>query len=499
MRDYGQESENFQGRMFHMMDTYDAANRLTSVGGVAYTWDANGNLTNDGVLSYTYDHANRLSQVTEGSLTTLFAYNGDGVRTSKTSAGETTEYALDLLATLPVVISDTDAVYLYGLDIIAQQQTERLYYFHDGLGSVRQLVDTTGHVETNYAYDPFGVPVAEGDGSNPYQYTGEAWDAEVELLYLRARYYQPEVGRFITKDPWEGDLRQPTTLNRYVYARDNPINLTDPAGLQTWCLGSCQPQIVNPDPELRRWADHLLAWFSIQVGQEYIAPTLSHEEVPQLSYILWSNWSDEQLRLVNQAADDFAVHMQGYTTDFRSKVGPLPLYKREGALEIPFMGGVGGFTGLRSVTLPGTGWSDEGGAMMKGTIVHEMAHIWDLHAGWGAVSREMASGFWTAKLAECQFPPYAVEAWHPIVSDWRPGRERQWLNPAEDWADSVVAYVYPAYVSGAGKKGEISESRWYFVASRMNPGNPERYEYPPQWRSIEFPDTLLREIDPTKK
>ena len=66
------------------------------------------------------------------------AYNGDHVRTSKTVAGDTTEYALDLLGTLPVVISDTEAVYLYGLDIIAQQQAERLYYVHDGLGSVRQ-------------------------------------------------------------------------------------------------------------------------------------------------------------------------------------------------------------------------------------------------------------------------------------------------------------------------------------------------------------------------
>ena len=106
---------------------------------------------------------------------------------SKTVAGDTTEYVLDLAATLPAVISDTDAVYLYGLDIIAQQQSERLYYMHDGLGSVRQLVDSTGDIATNYAYDPFGVPLAGGDVSNPYQYTGEAWDAEVELLYLRHR------------------------------------------------------------------------------------------------------------------------------------------------------------------------------------------------------------------------------------------------------------------------------------------------------------------------
>jgi RHS repeat-associated protein len=152
------------------------------------------------------------------------------MRTNKTVSGDTTQYVLDLAATLPVVVSDTEAVYLYGLDIVAQQQSERQYYFHDGLGSVRQLLDSTGGIEANYAYDPFGVPVVEGDASNPNQFTGEAWDAEVELLYLRARYYQPETGRFITKDPWEGDRRSPTTLNPYVYGSDNPINLVDPSG-----------------------------------------------------------------------------------------------------------------------------------------------------------------------------------------------------------------------------------------------------------------------------
>jgi RHS repeat-associated protein len=150
--------------------------------------------------------------------------------TSKTVSGDTTQYVLDLAATLPVVVSDTEAVYLYGLDIIAQQQAERQYYFHDGLGSVRQLLGATGEVEANYAYDPFGVPVVEGDATNPYRFTGEAWDDEVELLYLRARYYQPETGRFITKDPSGGNAWQPTTLNRYVYVTNNPVSLVDVAG-----------------------------------------------------------------------------------------------------------------------------------------------------------------------------------------------------------------------------------------------------------------------------
>jgi RHS repeat-associated protein len=181
--------------------------------------------------------------VQDGTSTTQFAYNGDGVRTSKTVSGDATQYVLDLAATLPVVVSDTEAVYLYGLDIIAQQQAERQYYFHDGLGSVRQLLDSTGEIETNYAYDPFGVPVVAGDASNPYRFTGEAWDAEVELLYLRARYYQPQVGRFITKDPWAGNVAQPSDLNHYAYVQNNPANLIDRAGLSA--EPPAQPHIVS--------------------------------------------------------------------------------------------------------------------------------------------------------------------------------------------------------------------------------------------------------------
>ncbi len=175
-----------------------------------------------------------MSSNLEWALTTESAYNGDGDRTSKTVSGDTTQHVLDLAATLPVVVSDTEAVYLYGLDIIAQQQAERQYYFHDGLGSVRQLLDSTGEVEANYAYDPFGVPVVAGDASNPYRFTGEAWDEEVELLYLRARYYQPETGRFIIKDPWPADVLRPLSLNGWAYVANNPVNMADLTGLKEW-------------------------------------------------------------------------------------------------------------------------------------------------------------------------------------------------------------------------------------------------------------------------
>jgi RHS repeat-associated protein len=126
---------------------------------------------------------------------------------------------------------------------------------HDGLGSARQLVDSTGGIVTSNAYDPFGVPLTGGGVSNPYRYTGEAGDAEVELLYLRARYYQPEVGRFVTRDPWTGDVWRPETLNGYVYVGNNPVNYVDPSGRDGVGPGGLFPELHEqveeaPSPDI---------------------------------------------------------------------------------------------------------------------------------------------------------------------------------------------------------------------------------------------------------
>jgi RHS repeat-associated protein len=182
------------------------------------------------------------------SLSSHLAYNHGGLRVGKSAGAAASDYLVDLAATLPVAISDTNAVYLYGLDILAEQLAGagRYYYVHDGLGSVRQLVDSAGQIETRYAYDPFGVPL-EGNGvPNPWQFTGEAWDAEVELLYLRARYYQPETGRFVTRDPWTPDAWRPVTLNPFAYASNNPGTYIDPTGLEGWGPGGTCPECHPP-------------------------------------------------------------------------------------------------------------------------------------------------------------------------------------------------------------------------------------------------------------
>ena len=164
---------------------YDAANHLTSVGGVTYTWDANGNLTSDGVNTYTYDGANRLIAVNGQSSSTSYAYDGLGDRLQQTVGGQTTTYTLDINSPLTQVLSDGTNTYLYGVDQIDQQNgTDTEYYLGDALGSVRQLTNNTGDVTLTRAYDPYGNTILNtGSEQTAYGYDGEYTDS-TGFVYL---------------------------------------------------------------------------------------------------------------------------------------------------------------------------------------------------------------------------------------------------------------------------------------------------------------------------
>jgi RHS repeat-associated protein len=194
------------------------------VNGVAYTYDDNGNLLSDGVNTYAYDSANRLTSVNG---TGSYTYNGLGDRLSQNGVN----YTLDLNSGLTQVLSDGTTSYTYGLGRISQQSGNTPEYFlGDALGSVRQLVNNAGKVTLAKSYDPYGNVVSStGSGSSVYAYTGEQQDAS-GLTYLRARYYNPVDGRFVSKDTWEGDENKPMSMNRWMYTSGNPINYTDPTG-----------------------------------------------------------------------------------------------------------------------------------------------------------------------------------------------------------------------------------------------------------------------------
>jgi RHS repeat-associated protein len=217
--------------------TYDAANRLTNVNGVAYTWDNNGNLLSDGVRTFTYDAADRLVAVSGGGVNAAYTYNGDGLRVLSTVNGVPTPYVWDVAAGLPQVLMEGAYAYAYGHALLARLDlnTEQLLaYGLDGLGSIRLLVDgDTRQIVDTYRYAPFGGLLAGGVSDNNRRFTGETQDP-TGLYYLRARYYDPTTGRFLTKDPFPGFAALTQSQNPYAYTMNNPVLFVDPSGQVVW-------------------------------------------------------------------------------------------------------------------------------------------------------------------------------------------------------------------------------------------------------------------------
>jgi RHS repeat-associated protein len=206
----------------------------------AYTYDNDGNVLNDSTNVYAYDEANKLiASGPEGSTTptTTYVYNCDGMRVQQTNGTTVDNYVLDTSLPSGDVVEERDgsdsltAHYIYGDDLLRLDTSSMHYYLFDGLGSTRQLTDIGGNVTDTDTYDAFGnLTISTGTTPNPFLYNGQQLDGATGLYYLRARYMNPEDGRFLSQDPYEGNSEDPATLHRYLYAGGDPVNEVDPNG-----------------------------------------------------------------------------------------------------------------------------------------------------------------------------------------------------------------------------------------------------------------------------
>jgi RHS repeat-associated protein len=218
--------------------TYNADDELAGE-----TYDSNGNTTFSGGETFVYDSQNHLVSMTNGSTTATFVYDGDGNRVAKTIGGVTTQYLVDDLnpTGYPQVVEElvggaVTRQYTYGLQRISENQVVNnawtaSFYGYDGGGNVRQLTNSAGVVTDTYEYDAFGNEVNHtGTTLNNYLYRGEQYDSDLGLYYLRARYYNPATGRFMSRDPEDGKAIDPKTLHKYLYAGGDPVNGWDSTG-----------------------------------------------------------------------------------------------------------------------------------------------------------------------------------------------------------------------------------------------------------------------------
>ena len=228
--------------------TYDLANRLQSEtrteGGAStvtqYAYDLNGRMTSKTVsgqtTSYTYDGFGRMTGVTGPGVSASYTYQPDGLRRSKTVGTEKTTHIWDGDKVCGEISNDTTyhSRYLWGDGLAAfDRGNARRYFYFNAHGDVTLITDANGDEQRRYDYDAYGegraVEGYSGSYLNPFRYSGEYFDEETGFYYLRARYYDPSIGRFLTEDP-AGD-----GTNWYAYCGNDPVNFVDPTGM--WMEG----------------------------------------------------------------------------------------------------------------------------------------------------------------------------------------------------------------------------------------------------------------------
>ncbi|MBV9892622.1 MAG: hypothetical protein JO020_00460 [Chloroflexi bacterium] len=222
--------------------TSDKADRILTAGGANYTVNNAGNETARGSDTFSYDQVNRLTSATTGTGSGTYVYDGEGKRATKTVAGSTTNYIYDVGAGLSITLDDGTQKYIWGaggLTYAVNKNSGAVQVYHtDGLGSVRELTDSAGNIVQTYQTDEFGIPTAtQSTSGQPFGFTGEQRDPEDALIYLRARAYDPVLGRLLSRDPVGGAITNAATLNSYIYADDNPLSRADPSGLKSAVLG----------------------------------------------------------------------------------------------------------------------------------------------------------------------------------------------------------------------------------------------------------------------
>src|SRR6185295_1448109 len=180
---------------------YDEASQLKKSGTTKYTYDKLGERTKaepEGgtATKYGYDQAGNLVSVTkEGSTEDTYAYDGNGLRASQKISGAKSQLTWDVSGELPLLLYDGANYYLYGPEGLPFGQISGetvTYLHHDQLGSTRLLTNSKGEATGKYTYTPYGIVEEHtGTASTPLGYDGQYTNSSTEMVYLRARVYDP--------------------------------------------------------------------------------------------------------------------------------------------------------------------------------------------------------------------------------------------------------------------------------------------------------------------
>ncbi|MDZ8070038.1 MAG: putative Ig domain-containing protein [Nostoc sp. DedQUE08] len=335
--------------------TYDANNRLkdTTIGSVVtnFTYDNNGSLkqraNSSQTINYNWinDGENRLIGVISSSATGIsqqqYIYDAFGSRVATISDGARTNYLAAPIWDLPQVLMEYDSAgeittdYTLGMGLVQSRHDGREGFYHtDGLGSTRLITDNVGLITDRYTYDAFGGLLDQtGTFGNSFGFAGEQRDAATGLDYLRARYYDSSLGRFISKDEFPGYLNDPYSQHDYQYAHANPVRYTDPSGYFT--LGDAMAAVTL--------AGQLATFSGIGFGVGYIAGAAANGASGEEILGMFGEWG---AGFASGVSGGFLTDVYEYTTGQKIEPKHAMLYNAGNIAGI----GVSFITGMKAAT-----------------------------------------------------------------------------------------------------------------------------------------------------
>ena len=384
--------------------SYDANNRLLtgedSSGITHFSYNDNGNLiarNGPGIdISYRYDSQNRLIRIDSDTDVIEYSYDIDGILICTTVNGnKITNFLIDKNLPLAQVVRETDgmgveiASYVYGHDLIGmlRPDTGNSYYHYDRQFSTRQLSNNVGAIQDFYTYDAFGVLLSSTDiTNNHYLYTGERFERNSGLYYLRTRYYNPTFGRFTTTDPFKGNKQNPKSLHDYLYAQNQPINFQDPSGLfsiagimaavslckmMTSLADSSYLSLLKPvnttsaggDTTKLSWGESIIVWRALEMAKRLTSLQNSNWNA---GFHRWFGpYTFKRLRFVKQAIRKMTALASDNSLEFiKDPTTGSEAYVYQG------------ISLFESTIFLGTFFKKTGN-QMAGIIIHELAHLAD--------------------------------------------------------------------------------------------------------------------------
>ena len=344
---------------------YDTNNRLIVFNGNTVSYDMDGNMLSNGYINCEFDSGNRL--ISAGSHT--YTYNAEDVRIRNLCSDADTTYTYNTNCRLSQLLCKTTngitTKYVYGLGLIGEETSGSFKTYHfDYRGSTAAITDINGNVTDTFEYDTYGNLVSRtGTSVVIFLYNGR--DGVVTdsngLIYMRARYYSPELRRFINADIIAGEISNAATLNRYAYANGNPVSNTDPFGLSAERGTTTYDEKYYKSKAYKKIQDNaddilLYSWY-FGVDPNIVAGVIFKEQYSNYDWIdVCTDW------VAFYGVIDMSVglgQVRVSTAKFLEEQGYVPeTSAEEGGWNIPFIGFVHGTeTMAREKRLEDNSWN----------------------------------------------------------------------------------------------------------------------------------------------